>query len=222
MDPLIPRIYTLLLDFHGPQGWWPVGGSYFPKQEDPFEVTVGAILTQNTSWTNASMAIEELRRLGMLSVHSILNAGLEQLAAAIRSSGYYNQKADRLKRVCRFLHNASGRTPSQEELLAIRGIGPETADSILLYAYRIPVFVIDAYTRRIFSRIGIALEHMSYDDLQGLFMQNLPLDEKLFNEYHALIVKHAKALCSKVPQCRGCVVAQEQLCAFCRTTEKTS
>jgi len=222
MDSLIPRIYTLLFDFHGPQGWWPVGGSYFPKQEDPFEVTVGAILTQNTSWKNASMAIEALRHCGMLSVHSMLNASLEQLAGTVKSSGYYNQKADRLKRVCLFLQQAGSSVPTREELLSIRGIGPETADSILLYAYRIPVFVIDTYTRRIFSRIGVAHEHISYDELQGLFMQNLRLDQKLFNEYHALIVKHAKEPCSKVPQCWDCVVAQEELCVFGRTTGKTS
>ena len=212
MDSLIPRIYALLLDAYGPQGWWPVGGSYFPKRHDPFEVTVGAILTQNTSWKNASMAVEGLSSREMLSVSAILNADMENLAETIRCSGYYNQKADRLKRVCQFLHHASGRTPTREELLAIKGIGPETADSILLYAYHIPVFVIDAYTRRVFSRIGMICEHMSYDELQGFFMQHLPVDVKLFNEYHALIVNHAKAVCGKVPCCSDCVVAQGKLC----------
>jgi len=216
MDSLIPRIYALLLDTYGPQGWWPVGGSYFPKHHDPFEVTVGAILTQNTSWKNASMAVEELRNREMLSVNAILNTGMEKLAAAVRCSGYYNQKADRLKRVCQFLHDAAGKIPTREELLAIKGIGPETADSILLYAYHIPIFVIDAYTRRVFSRIAVICGHMSYDELQGLFMQHLPVDVKLFNEYHALIVRHAKDVCGKKPQCGLCMLAQLGLCAHGR------
>ena len=115
--------------------------------------------------------------------------------------------------MCRFLHSVSGAVPTREELLAIKGIGPETADSILLYAYRIPLFVIDAYTRRICDRIGIAPGHASYDELQGIFMQSLPIDEKLFNEYHALIVRHAKEVCRKMPRCSDCTVAQEGLCA---------
>jgi endonuclease-3 related protein len=213
MGSLIPRIYELLLDAYGPQGWWPVGGSYFPKRHDPFEVTVGAILTQNTSWKNASMAVEELRNREMMSVSSILNTGMEKLAGTIRCSGYYNQKADRLKRVCRFLHDAAEKTPTREELLSIKGIGPETADSILLYAYHIPTCVVDTYTRRVFSRIGLINRHMSYEELQGLFMQHLPVDEKLFNEYHALIVNHAKAVCSSVPRCSDCIVSREKLCA---------
>jgi endonuclease-3 related protein len=216
MYSLIPRIYNLFLDAYGPQGWWPVGGSYFPKTHDPFEVTVGAILTQNTAWKNASMAIEALRSKGMLSVQGILDTDTKQLAAVIRSSGYYNQKADRLKRVCRYLYSASGSTPTRGELLGIGGIGPETADSILLYAYGIPVFVIDAYTRRIFSRIGVADARMSYDGLQKLFMSSLDLDEKLFNEYHALIVRHAKDVCGKKPQCGLCMLAQRGLCAHGR------
>jgi endonuclease-3 related protein len=216
MDSLISRIYTILLESYGPQGWWPLGGAYFPQQEDPFEITVGAILTQNTSWKNASIAIEELRKKGLLSADRILATSHEELACAIRSSGYYNQKANRLKRMCRFFnHTARRRTaPTREELLAIRGIGPETADSILLYAYHIPVFVIDAYTRRIFNRVGLAMENMSYDEAQELFMQNLPLDEGLFNEYHALIVRHGKSVCRKVPLCTYCVVAQENMCTY--------
>jgi endonuclease-3 related protein len=216
MHSLISRIYTILLESYGPQGWWPLGGAYFPQHEHPFEITAGAILTQNTSWKNASMAIEELRKRGLLSADRILATSHEELASAIRSSGYYNQKTDRLKRMCRFFnHTARRRTaPTREELLAIRGIGPETADSILLYAFHIPVFVIDAYTRRIFSRVGLALENLSYDEAQELFMQNLPRDERLFNEYHALIVRHGKELCRKVPLCTECVVAQENMCTY--------
>jgi endonuclease-3 related protein len=216
MNPLISHIYTMFHKSYGPQGWWPLGGAYFPRQEDPFEITVGALLTQNTSWKNASMAIEELRKRGLLSADRILGSTDEELVSAIRSSGYYNQKADRLKRICRFFNHTVRRriTPTREELLAIRGIGPETADSILLYAYHIPVFVIDAYTRRIFSRVGLALENLSYDETQELFMQNLPRDEGLFNEYHALIVRHGKELCRKMPLCTGCVVAQENMCTY--------
>ena len=222
MDSLISSIYTILLESYGPQGWWPLGGAYFPQEEDPFEITIGAVLTQNTSWKNVSMAIEELRKRGLLSADRILATTDEELARTIRSSGYYNQKAERLKRMCRFFNHTARRctAPTREELLAIRGIGPETADSILLYAYHIPVFVIDAYTRRIFNRIGTALANMSYDEAQELFMHNLPRDEGLFNEYHALIVRHGKNVCRKVPLCTGCVVAQENMCTYGKESGK--
>jgi endonuclease-3 related protein len=220
MESLISHIYTILLESYGPQGWWPLGGSYFPRQENPLEITIGAVLTQNTSWKNASMAIEELRKRGLLSAERILSTSHGELASIIRPSGYYNQKADRLKSICRFFNHtaASSPTPTREALLSIRGIGPETADSILLYAYHVPVFVIDAFTRRIFSRVGLALENMSYDEVQHLFMQSLPRDERLFNEYHALIVRHAKEVCRKMPQCTACVLAKEHMCAYARET----
>jgi endonuclease-3 related protein len=212
-NTLYPRIYNLLLGVYGPQGWWPVDGTYFPDHENPFEVVVGAILTQNTAWHNAAMAIERLRSRGLLSVQGILGASRAQLTRAIRCSGYYNQKSERLKHVARFLHKASGATPSREELLAIKGIGPETADSILLYAYHVPVFIIDAYTRRIYNRIGLTHGKMTYEEMQDYFMKRLPVDEKLFNEYHALIVRHAKHTCGKIPGCSDCVVAREGLCS---------
>jgi endonuclease-3 related protein len=193
-----------------------VRGSYFPKYANPFEIMVGAILTQNTSWKNASLAIEELRRRGLLSPEALLSTDDSKLARIIRSSGYYNQKADRLKQICRFYKKAEHRNalPEREELLAVRGIGPETADSMLLYAYQVPVFVIDAYTKRMFTRIGVARDGISYEELQKLFMQNLPPDHRLFNEYHALIVRHGKEMCRKKPLCTGCVLNHHNVCDY--------
>jgi len=219
MNPLIHRIYELLLETYGPQGWWPVRGTYFPREEDPFEVTVGAVLTQNTSWTNAARALEGLRERGLLDPHRIAALEKKELARIVRSSGYYNQKAERLQGVCRFLLHAARRDsiPTREDLLGIKGIGPETADSILLYAHHVPAFVIDAYTKRLFTRIGLAREDASYTELQQLFMENLPRDEGLYGEYHALIVRHGKEVCRKVPLCNHCVLARGDLCAFYRS-----
>ncbi len=183
---------------------------------------VGAILTQNTAWKNASLAIEELRRRGLLSPEALLKTDDAELARIIRPSGYYNQKADRLKQICRFYQKAEHRNtvPEREELLAIRGIGPETADSVLLYAYQVPVFVIDAYTKRTFTRIGIARQGISYEELQELFMKTLPPDHSLFNEYHALIVRHGKEICRKKPLCASCVLCHHDVCEFGKTSRR--
>jgi endonuclease-3 related protein len=209
-------MYELLLEEYGPQGWWPLKGRYFPTHRDPFEVAVGAVLTQNTSWSNASSALEALRQTRLLDPERILSHDKTRLARAIMSSGYHNQKAERLQVLGRFFMElgSSGRIPTREELLGLRGIGPETADSILLYAFRVPVFVIDAYTRRLLTRTGLAQNGASYGELQVMFMENLPHDERLFNEFHALIVRHGKDTCRKKPLCRRCVLAREGSCAM--------
>jgi endonuclease-3 related protein len=210
------NVYDQLLVEYGPQGWWPLKGRYFPTHQDPFEVAVGAVLTQNTAWSNASSALEALRQEGMIDPKRMLDLDKTQLARTILSSGYHNQKAERLQTLSRFFMEIgpSGRIPTREELLGLRGIGPETADSILLYAFYVPVFVIDAYTKRLFTRTGLARDGASYGELQTLFMDTLPHEEKLFNEYHALIVRHGKERCRTKPLCERCVLASKGSCAM--------
>jgi len=179
-----------------------------------FEVIIGTILTQNTSWKNAEKAVRALIHAGALDAGKIRRLPQRPLARLIRSSGYYNQKAERLKLVSAYFvehfsrfRKRSGLSATarlREELLAIKGIGPETADSILLYAFQKPVFVVDAYTRRIFHRLGLCGEKASYGEIQELFHRSLPRDQRLFNEYHALLVEHAKRHCSKQPLCSAC------------------
>lgn len=200
------KIYRLL-DLHfGDLHWWPA--------EDPFEVMVGAILTQNTAWTNVETAIKALRKRGLLTPEALLRMPEEALAEIIRSSGYYHLKAKRLKTFVRFfMDNYSGSVAAmkaegvdllRDKLLTVRGVGPETADSILLYACQKPIFVIDAYTRRIFNRHGLIDKSADYDEIQSFFMASLPLDVKLFNQFHALIVFTAKKFCRKRPECADC------------------
>ncbi len=214
------EIYETLHEEYGPQGWWPVAppGEATPRYtggpDDPvqrFEVAVGALLTQNTSWTNASRAIERLHEAGLLSPGGIDGTDERALAQVIRPAGYYNQKARRLKALARFF--AGGAAVTREHLLAVEGVGPETADSILLYGFDEPVFVVDAYTRRIFSRLGLLEEGASYEEIRGLFEGALPRDVALYQEYHALVVEHAKRFCRKKPLCPECPLA-----ARCRPT----
>lgn len=206
MRELLLEIYQRLFKTYGPQHWWP--------GESAFEVIVGAILTQNTSWANVEKAIRSLKNKGALTPEGIRNLKRSELSQLIRSSGYYRIKADRLKAFvkCLFkdyhgnldLMKKEEKNRLRERLLRIKGIGPETADSILLYGFGIPVFVVDAYTRRILSRHGIVSEKASYDDIQDLFMEHLPHEEQLFNEYHALLVRLGKAVCKKIPKCDIC------------------
>jgi len=217
----IKRIYDDLFTAFGPQGWWPVAGegkshpSYSggPKNgKQQLEVCFGAVLAQNTNWKNAEKAIIELNKNNLINIKKIIKIDVKRLALIIRSSGYHNQKAKKLKAFCDFLlKSCNGNLDSlfrknidelRKELLSIKGIGPETADSIILYAAKKPVFVIDAYTKRIINRIGFKEE--TYDELQRLFMQNLPNSEKLFNECHALLVELGKNICKKEPLCREC------------------
>jgi len=206
MKNLLMSIYRILYRTYGPRHWWP--------GETPFEVMVGAILTQNTSWQNVEKAIHKLKERRVLHPEGIYRLRRPSLASLIRSSGYYRVKALRLTAFVNFLFNRYKgdiaklkRRPLQAlraELLAVNGIGPETADSILLYGLKKPVFVVDAYTRRILSRHGIVSEKASYEEIQGLFMNHLPHDERLFNEYHALIVHVGKNVCKKRPNCDKC------------------
>jgi endonuclease-3 related protein len=200
-------MYRTLFRAYGPQYWWP--------GETPFEVVVGAILTQNTAWINVEKAIKNLKRERLLSPARLREVAPRRLALLIRPSGYFNIKANRLANLMDFL---AGRyrgslarmlrdDPGElrKGLLLVNGIGPETADSIMLYAAGRPVFVVDAYTKRIFTRHGLVSERAGYDDVQQLFMGCLPRDAGLFNEYHALLVKVGKIHCKKrAPQCPGC------------------
>lgn len=186
------QVYELLFERFCEQKWWPV-----TSNNEQFEVCVGAILTQNTAWTNVEKAIKNLKENKLLSKEAIVKINIKKLAKLIRSAGYFNQKAKKLKEFAGF----DGKI-NRENLLNIWGIGPETADSILLYAFNQPTFVIDAYTKRIFSRIGFKEE--SYENIQRLFMKNLPEGYKLFNEYHALIVRLAKEHCKTKPECKNC------------------
>jgi len=200
------EIFTLLLDCYGPRDWWP--------GETPFEVCVGAILTQNTNWGNVEKAIANLKGADCLSIEKIAALEPAELAALIRPSGYFTVKADRLQTFARFLQQGYKGTLEQLfgipwqlariELLSVRGIGPETADSILLYAGGKPSFVVDAYTRRIFSRLGLVHAQISPAELREFFMEQLPADAALFNEYHALIVELGKNICRPTPRCAGC------------------
>lgn len=211
----IKQVYDILLQEYEPQGWWPIAGVYNKKKilsdQEKWEIIVGTILTQNTSWTNVEKALQELRKNNCLAKETILAIEKEVLATYIRSAGYFNQKAERLKIVAQFFTTHSFVSLESMEiadlrrlLLSVKGIGPETADSIILYAFQKPLFVIDAYTKRIMSRVGICERDVGYYELQKQMEQNLPKDTERFNEYHALIVEHAKRYCRKVPVCEGC------------------
>ncbi|MFW2440769.1 MAG: endonuclease III domain-containing protein [Arenicellales bacterium] len=207
------RVYNILDTHYGPQHWWPADSS--------FEVMVGAVLVQNTAWRNASTAIANLHKTGLMSSSAIQQTPVDELASVIVSSGYFNIKAKRLKALCQWLEEQGGITqvkqqrlaPLRRNLLGVPGIGPETADNILLYALDKPVFVIDAYTRRLFSRLGLVQADAAYEKLQGGFEQVLDGETELFNQYHALIVVHAKNTCRKQPLCMECCLRTDCLAA---------
>lgn len=206
---LMEMFKTLLKSF-GPQHWWP--------GETDLEIMVGAILTQNTNWNNVEKAIDNLKTRDRLSLPALKKVGIHELAQDIMPAGYYNIKAKRLKNLIEYINSCYGLDMARisreetsrlrEALLSVNGIGPETADSILLYAFDRPVFVIDAYTFRILNRHGMADEQESYYDLQSVFMDNLPEDSKLYNEFHALIVRTGKEFCKKKPLCKKCPLKQ--------------
>ncbi len=216
---LIPRIQKLLYRYFGPLNWWPA--------DNPFEVTVGAILTQNTAWTNVEYALKNLKKNDCLSPEQINSLAILQLEELIKPSGFFRQKAARLKAFCTFLVEnwqadigllCSGPlVEARNRLLDLHGIGPETADSILLYAASRKSFVVDAYTRRVFQRIGLLQGDESYDEIRALFMQHLPEDVELYNEYHAGIVNLAKRFCRKTPLCEECPVNE-----YCNHALKTT
>jgi endonuclease-3 related protein len=203
---LLLTIYERLMQAYGPQGWWPGDG--------PLQVMVGAVLTQATNWRKVERAIARLAEAGMISAEALALAPREVLEELVRPTGYYRAKAERLQSLARMLlescqgdiERLKGLPPQalREMLLRVRGIGPETADSILLYALDYPYFVVDAYTRRLFRRLGCGPRGNSYHEWQRFFMEALPPDATLFNEYHALIVRHGKERCRPRPRCPGC------------------
>ena len=205
----INKVYEIIYKEFGPQDWWP--------GDSKIEIIVGAILTQAVSWSNVEKAISNLKENNILSIQKLDEIDQNKLAQLIKPSGYYNMKARKLKSFVQYikenynasLNNFSEGKPEQKrsELLEIYGIGPETADSILLYAFDKPVFVIDTYTKRILSRIGYIKENISYDKLQNKIAENLEEDHNLYNEYHALLVKLAKENCFKSsPLCIDCPI----------------
>jgi endonuclease-3 related protein len=207
MNNRLQEIYTKLHDHFGPQYWWP--------GDTPFEIMIGAVLTQNTNWNNVSRAIDNLKDFNLLSFADLENLPLEVLAQHIRPSGYFNQKAIRLKNLLRLIREthdgnldaffSQSTMDLRERLLTVKGIGPETADSIVLYAAQKPIFVVDAYTFRILSRHNLVEDGIDYHELQSLFMDGLAEDVSLFNEYHALLVKLGKEFCKKSkPLCATC------------------
>lgn len=200
------EVYERLYRHYGDLHWWP--------GESALEISVGAILTQNTAWTNVEKAIQKLKEARALSVKALSRLPLPKLARLIRSAGYFNVKAKRLKSFIAFLEGRYGGSLKKmfaqptgrlrRELLSINGAGPETADSILLYAGEKPVFVIDAYTKRIFSRHGVMPYEKGYQEFQALFTKNLSQDVPLYNQYHAMIVNLGKDYCKKRPLCDAC------------------
>jgi len=210
------RIYELLLKSYGPRRWWPA--------DTPFEVAVGAILTQSTSWANVEKAIQNLKTEGVLSLDGLHKVRTSLLSRIIRPSLYHNVKAKKLKAFVEFLKEECigdiltlselDTDEARTQLLNIWGVGPETADSILLYALGRPSFVVDAYTRRIFEQLGVLSGGESYDEVKKVFEENLPADTPLYNEYHALIVEHAKQHCKTKPECTGCPIKK-----FCQNPD---
>jgi endonuclease-3 related protein len=210
----LQSIYNRLMASYGPQHWWPA--------QEPFEVIVGAILTQSAAWSNVEKAISNLRAAGALSPQALLQLNHDQLARLIHPCGYYNVKARKLHSFVLWLGDnhkdnldslfAGSIEQIRQQLLSIYGIGLETADSIILYAGDRPIFVIDAYTRRIISRVGMEPDSNTYTTYQHLFMSTLPADAGLFNEYHALLVCLAKNVCRPHPLCHQCCLSD--ICRF--------
>ena len=208
----LKKTFERLLSHYGPQHWWPA--------DSPFEVMVGAVLTQNTAWSNVARAISNLKEDGRLAPEAIVGLSDAALAELIRPAGYFNVKARRLKNFCQWYLDQGGydvlsslETPNlRKRLLSVNGIGPETADDMLLYAINRPVFVVDAYTRRLFSRLGNVNGDEDYEELRKMFEKKIGPDVPKYNEYHALIVRHAKEICRTVPRCNDCCLAHH--CRF--------
>ncbi len=207
----LEEVYQRLLSHYGPQHWWPADG--------PFEVIIGAILTQQTTWRNVHKAISNLKQAQALDAATLRQLPLEQLSALIYPCGYYRAKARKLKAFAEHLAGYGDSLPKlfalpldrlRAELLSIYGIGEETADSIILYASGKPIFVVDAYTRRIMQRLGLVPAKNDYASFQALFMDNLSRDREVYNEYHALLVRHGKETCRTRPLCPNCCLR-----AFC-------
>jgi endonuclease III related protein len=206
MTTTIMEVYQRLSQGYPLDNWWPA--------ETPFEVAVGAFLTQNTNWNNVEKALVNLKEAEVLDLRMLAEMPLPQLEQLIRPSGFFRQKAQRLQHFCRYVldhHTGSierllqrDLEETRSELLALSGIGPETADSILLYAGQRPSFVIDSYTRRFFGRLGMLRGTENYDVIRALFMAEVKKDVPLYQHYHALIVTHCKECCRKSPLCHAC------------------
>jgi endonuclease-3 related protein len=221
----IVEIYEWLYSNYGPQGWWPlldfkgtnptktgaVSGYHiedynFPKkQKQRYEIILGAILTQNTNWVNVEKALRNLKKITKFDPKEVLKLDQADLILAIYPAGYYNQKSKYVEHITKYI--LSTKNPTREKLLEVKGVGPETADSILLYAYQQPEFVVDAYTKRIFSNLNLINEKDSYSKIKFLFEKSLPKDYKIYQEYHALIVEHAKRYYNKKPY-QNCPLSQ--------------
>ena len=200
------RLYQILEDNYPfdpswPDGNWPVRGGFHPEW---LEVAVGAVLTQNTRWENVEITLDHLRTAGLVNLPAFMAASDLDLQAAVRSSGFYRQKAGTLRRLSRLFLALDGRPISRAQLLSLKGVGPETADSIMLYALGRPEFVVDAYTRRFLERMGLFRSGDSYDQLKSAFEDQLRADVPLFRRYHALIVSHGKRHCRRRPLCGPC------------------
>lgn len=218
------ELYRKLMSEFGPQGWWPIiceqsvssdNHGYHRRNhlipvtaKGKLEMALGAILTQNTSWKNVEAALEALYEETRFSAEEILDLNLEELARIIHSSGYHRQKSKKIRKFLEFYQYLEpDRAPRREDLLSLWGVGPETADSILLYAYKLPYFVVDAYTFRIFRRLGI-WENKDYHKLQNFIQDEIPSDYVLYNEFHALLVAHGKAYCTtRKPSCSQCFLS---------------
>ncbi len=225
-------IYKILYKKFGEQNWWPVDKKYHKKNDSDFrfEIIVGAILTQNTAWGNVEKAIINLKKNNMLNIQNIIDADFDYLKETIKPSGFFNQKAKRLLIISNYLRNNFNSNLDKffnreiklirDELLSLNGIGPETADSILLYAGNKPIFVVDAYTKRLCERIPLKTKFF-YDDIQNFFEKDLNKNFKakdlvnIYNEFHALIVKFAKDYCKKKPICNNCPLNKN--CNFYKT-----
>jgi len=206
----LTEIYELLLKEYGEQGWWPVNGTYSPSfkkrkrtEKERFEICIGAILAQNTSWKNVVQALGNLRNANALSREGVGKLTPKDLGTLIRPARYFNVKSRKIREFLKY----SGRI-TREGLLSIWGLGPETVDSMLLYAYGKGVIPVDAYTERILYRVGICEKEISYEELQEVFYEELPRDAELFNECHALLVEHAQKHCKVKPVCKGCPLGE--------------
>lgn len=216
------QLYTILFEAFGPQEWWPMDHTHHTQNKtDPrFEVMIGAILTQNTAWNNVEKAIQQLKKHDLLHIQGLIHANIDTIKQSIRSSGYYNQKAKRLHHIAQHLqvkYNgnldrffAQSTSALRNELLSLHGIGPETADSIMLYAAEKPVFVVDAYTKRLCKRLPLPVNAESYQAIQHYFETHLKKTYapqeivQVYNEFHALIVNVGKHYCKPNPLCMQC------------------
>jgi len=206
LTSLLMKIYHALHEAFGHRGWWP--------GETPFEVMVGAVLTQRTNWGNVEKAIANLKNAGLMTPEALAQTEPERMQALVRPAGYYRQKTARLLRLVTWLMDRSGgdmdalaKVPTDEfraELLALSGIGPETADSILLYAFGRPTFVVDAYTKRVMARHELIDITFTYEELKEFFESNLPAEVELYKDYHAQLVEVGKRYCRTVPVCSAC------------------